>query len=79
MKTPLNPVTQLRTKHGLSRRELAHQTGISYPTLSSLEYGLPCTMSKKTAAKFEASFNINARHVREEYKAFRQGLMCQPA
>ena len=70
----MNPVTQIREARGITRKELAQRSGISYPTLSALEYGMPLTMASRTAGKLADFGGLVASQVMESYAEWRESL-----
>lgn len=70
----MNPIKTLRTQQGITRRQLAQSTGISYPTLSNIEQGLPLTISHRIAQKIGVFFAIETRDIQSQYETYRQAL-----
>jgi len=70
----MNPVKTLRKEQGMTRRQLAQITGVSYPTLSNIEQGLPLTISHRIAQKIASFFALNTNDLQTQYESYRQTL-----
>ena len=74
----MNPIRILRAQvppDGITRRELSHATGVSYPTLSNIEQGLTLTISDRVAQRLAKYFQVNPySSLQEEYESYRQSL-----
>jgi DNA-binding XRE family transcriptional regulator len=69
-----NPIIHIRQHWNLNRKELAHQAGVSYMTLCNLEYGLPLSMSKKTAERICQLCEMSSDQVIDQYATWRKAL-----
>jgi transcriptional regulator with XRE-family HTH domain len=69
-----NPITVFRQAHKLTRKELAHRSGVSYATLSNIETGLVNGMRERTLTTIAEFTRKRPEVLRKEFTEWRESL-----
>jgi len=69
-----NPVQDAREAFNMTRMDLAHQSGLSYMTITSIENGYPRSIRKQTAERLAVPLYADPAELTEEYKTWRESL-----
>lgn len=69
-----NPITKFRKTHKLTRKELAHRSGVSYATLSNIETGLVNDMREHTLTTIAEFTRKTPDDLRKEFTEWRESL-----
>lgn len=67
---PVNPVTEVRNRCGLSRRQFALQTGCDLQALDRAENGIAGTLTPQIRDML-ARFGVNVEVAEEQYREWR--------
>jgi hypothetical protein len=69
-----NPITEIRRKQGVNRKNFALASGMAYATLCNIEAGLCRKLQRKTLVQLGEMTGIDQAEIQKNYQDWRQSL-----